>query len=302
MNNNVYVRNKTSIKTISLTRIAFLIPLIIYGVYKNGIYLYQHGFANILNMFKPVILILIGAFIGLIVNIFYEKIIQKNEGRMSEIIFSSFHVEYGIILACLSSINTNILVFLIATLIIFTLSKFLNNRINTIAIAFLVIYAISMFCSGYIFENGYELSKKFSLNVFDYLIGRGSGGIASTHILLLIVAIVGMYITNNNKTEITIYSIIAFSIPVFIYGIIASKDILSLLFLNNYMFIFSYVATDSVTSCYTTNGKFIYGVLIGLTTFGLAFINPIIAPFISIAIFSILNNLIDRKGNILKKD
>lgn len=301
MNNNIYVRNKTSIKTISLTRIAFLLPLIIYGVYKNGIYLYQHGFVSLLGMFKPIILILTGAFIGAIVNIAYEKIIKKNQGRIDEIIFSSFHVEYGIILACISSINTNIIVFTLATLVIFILSKFMNNRINTIAVTFLVIYAISIISGGYIFENSYELSKKFSLNMFDYLIGRGTGGIASTHILLLIVAIVGMYLTNNNKTEITIYSIISFIIPSFIYGLIASKDILSLIFLNNYIFIFSYVATDSVTSCYTANGKFIYGILIGLSTFGLSLLNPIIAPFISIAIFSILNNLIDRKGNLLKK-
>lgn len=301
MNNNVYVRNKISIKTISLTRIAFLLPLIIYGIYKNGIYLYQHGFVSIFGMFKPIIMILTGAFIGVIINIMYEKVIKKNEGRIDEIIFSSFHVEYGIILACLSSINTNIIIFILTTLIIFILSKFMNNRINTIAITFLIIYAISIISGGYIFENSYELSKKFSLSIFDYLIGRGVGGIASTHTLLLIVAIVGMYLTNNNKTEITIYSILAFVIPSFIYGLVASRDILSLIFLNNYMFIFSYVATDSVTSCYTANGKFIYGVLIGLTTFGLSFLNPIIAPFISITIFSILNNLIDRKGNLLKK-
>lgn len=299
--NNIYVRNKTSIKTISLTRIIFLLPLIIYGVYKNGIYLYQHGFINIINMFKPLILIFIGAFIGIIVNVVYEKIIRKSEGRIDEIIFSSFHVEYGIILGCLSSINTNVLIFSLATLIVFILSKFLNNRINTIAIAFIVIYAISLMNGGYFFENSYELSKKFSLNFFDYLIGRGTGGISSTHILLLIVAIVGMHLTNNNKTEITIYSILSFIIPSLIYGIIASKDILSLIFLNNYIFIFCYVATDSVTSCYTANGKFIYGVLIGLTSFGLSLLNPIIAPFISIAIFSILNNLIDRKANLLKK-
>lgn len=299
--NNIYVRNKTSIKTISLTRIIFLLPLIIYGVYKNGIYLYQHEFINIINMFKPLILIFIGAFIGIIVNVVYEKIIRKSEGRIDEIIFSSFHVEYGIILGCLSSINTNVLIFSLATLIVFILSKFLNNRINTIAIAFIVIYAISLMNGGYFFENSYELSKKFSLNFFDYLIGRGTGGISSTHILLLIVAIVGMHLTNNNKTEITIYSILSFIIPSLIYGIIASKDILSLIFLNNYIFIFCYVATDSVTSCYTANGKFIYGVLIGLTSFGLSLLNPIIAPFISITIFSILNNLIDRKANLLKK-
>lgn len=302
MNNNIYVRNKTSIKTISLTRIIFLLPLIVYGVYKNGIYLYNHKFISLFAMFKPVILILIGAFIGLIVNLIYEKAVKHNNSPLDEILFSSFHIEYGIILACIASINTNIIVFSIVTFIVLFVSKFLNNRINTIAITFLAIYAISFITGGYAFENAYELSKTFSLNFLDYLIGRGAGGIASTHILLLLVALVGMHLTNNNKTDITIYSILGYVIPTIIYGFITSKNILSLIFLNNYIFIFAYIATDSVTSCYTANGKFIYGILIGLTTFLLSFINPVIAPFISIAIYSILNNLIDRKGNILKKD
>ncbi len=301
MNNNIYVRNKTSIKTISLTRIIFLLPLIIYGIYKNGLYLYQHGFTNLFGLFRPIILILVGAIVGLMVNVIYEKGFKHNTARFDEILFSSFHIEYGILLACLSSINTNIIVFIFATLIVFMLSKFLNNRINTMAITFIVIYSISFITGGYIFANSYELSKTFSLNFLDYLIGRGTGGIASTHILLLLVALVGMHLTNNNKTDITIYSIISYIIPAFIYGLLAHKDILSLVFLNNYLFIFSYIATDSVTSCYTTNGKFIYGVLIGLSTFALSFVNPILSPFISIAIFSILNNLIDRKGNLLKK-
>lgn len=301
MNNNIYVRNKTSIKTISLTRIILLLPLIIYGFYKNGIYLYKNGYINIINMFKPLLLILIGALIGIVTNILYEKLINRSRCNLDEIIFSSFHLEYGIVLACLSSINTNILIFALATLVIFTLSKFLNNRINTIAIASIVIYAISLINGEYIFENSYELSKKFSLNFLDYLIGRGSGGIASTHILLLLVAIVGMHLTSNNKTEITTSSVLAYTIPTIILGIFTHSDILRTLFSYNYFFIFTYVATDSVTSCYTANGKIIYGIFIGLTTFGLSMLNPVLAPFVSIAIFSILNNLIDRKGNMLKK-
>ena len=37
MKNNIYIRSNKSIKTISLTKIFFLIPLMLYGLYKNGI-------------------------------------------------------------------------------------------------------------------------------------------------------------------------------------------------------------------------------------------------------------------------
>ena len=46
MKNNVYVRSNKSIKSITLTKLLFLLPLIIYGFYKNGIYLYQEHYIS----------------------------------------------------------------------------------------------------------------------------------------------------------------------------------------------------------------------------------------------------------------
>lgn len=300
--NNVYVRSNTSIKSITLTRIFFILPLIVYGLYKNGYYLYQKNYIGLHDLFKPLIILIAGALVGLLVNIIYEKLIKKNKGSLIDIIFSSFHVEYGLILGCLSSINTNIFVFISITFVVLFLSKFINNRFNIMALAYLLIYTVSHFIKTYSFLNIYEYSKKFELNFLDYLIGRSPGGIASTHIILLIIAIVGLYLTNTNKTNITISSIIAYIIPVVVYGIIKNQDILSLVFACNYLFIFTYVATDSVTSCYTSNGIIIYGVLIGILTFVISLFNVVAAPYIAILIISLLNNLIDRKSNILKKD
>ena len=300
--NNVYVRGNTSIKSISLTRLFLLLPLIIYGCYKNGVYLYTSNYINLFDMFRPIILILTGALIGASVNLIYEYIIRRRKESLISAIFSSFHVEYGIILACISSINTNLFIFVICTFFIFLISKFLNNRINIIAITFIAIYLISTLKEEYIFANIYELSKTFSLNFLDYLTGRAHGGIAGTHIILLFVALTGLHISNTNKSEITMYTCISYAIPAIIYGIIRNINVLDLLFLNNYMFIFTFVATDSVTSCYSNNGKKLFGILIGVLTFGFYFLNPILAPFISISVVSLLNNLIDRKVGMFLKN
>ncbi len=292
--NNVYIRNKKSIKTISLMRILCLVPLIIYGFYRTGIYLYTHKFCSLLMMFKPLLLILTGALIGGIVNIIYELLIKHKKDSLSEILFSSFHIEYGIVLGCISSINTNLAIFAGCLFVLFFISKFFNNHINIMAVCFIAIYLISLTIGPYIFESSYELSKTFSLNLFDYLIGRAPGGIASNHIILLFISVVALAITNNNKTEITIASIFTYSLIAIIYAIITKGSILNMLFLNNYLFIYSYIATDSVTSSYTNYGKIAFGILIGLITFGFWFLNPVLAPFIAIIIVSILNNLIDR--------
>ena len=48
---NVYMRDNNSIFKISIYYFISLLPLIIYGFYKNGIYLYLHNYTNVFGMF-----------------------------------------------------------------------------------------------------------------------------------------------------------------------------------------------------------------------------------------------------------
>lgn len=302
MKNNVYVRSNRSIFTISITRICFLIPLIIYGFYKNGIHLYTNNYVDLLGLFKPLIIIFGSALIGALVNIIYEKLIKKSKDDLKAVLFSSFHIEYGIVIGCLMPISVNLLIYFGVITVILFISKFLNNRVNTMCVCFILIYILSSVLDySFIYANNYELDKTFSLEFMDYIIGKGVGGIASTHILLLIIAFVGMHLTNNNKTGITASFIITTIITYIIYAIIKDTSFIELLFANNILFISTYVLTDSVTSCYTVNGKIAFGVLVSLIAFGLSFVSPILAPFIAILIVSLFNNLIDRKINVLFK-
>lgn len=301
MNNNVYIRSERSIMTISLARILFIMPLVIYGFYKNGIYLYQNDYVSLINMFRPLYFIFGGAIFGALVNIIYERLIKKNDDSLLTIIFSSFHVEYGIILGAVMSINANIAIFLGVLFVVLFASKFTNNRINTMAFCFILIYIIESTISSFVYANPYESANSFSLSFMDYMIGRGPGGIASTHVILLFVAIIGLELTNSNKTSIAISAIAIFTLAVGIESIITNSNFLDNYFINNYPFIFTFIATDSVTSCYTIRGKVVFGLAIGLLSFGLSLWNAILAPYIAILVVSLFNNLIDRKANILNK-
>lgn len=300
--NNVYVRDKNSIKLISLTRLAFIFPLIVYGFYKNGISLYNNHYIDIYHLFKPIVMILAGLCIGAFVNIFYEKIIHKSKDSIMNILFSSFHIEYGILIACVMSINTNVFIFTGITFIMLLISKFIKNRVNMIAFTSMLIIIVSNYIKPYDFKNIYEASKVFSLNFMDYVIGRNPGGIASTHILLIIIAIIGLYLTSNNKTAISVTSLTTYGILAVSYMFFSKHYSLDVLFLYNVVFAFSFIATDSVTSCSTNNGMVTYGILLGILTFAFYLLNPYIAPFAAITIISLFNNLIDRKTNMLKKD
>ncbi len=298
MKNNVYVRSKKSIASMSITRIILLIPLIIFGLYKNGVYLYLNKYTNIGGLFKPMMFIILGALIGALVNIIYEYIFKRNKDNIISVLFSSFHIEYGILLACITSINTNVFVFMSVVFIMLFISKILKNRINIMSITFIVIYFIQQqLFGGYTYLNAYDTSRVFSLDFMDFMIGRGYGGIATTHIILLIIALIGITVTNNNKSNISISSAITIFLLFGIYSIANHMDIGKLILNNSYMFACVYIMTDYVTSSYTKNGEIIFGVLCGLLTFGFYFINPIIAPYIAITIVSLFNNLIDRLCN-----
>jgi hypothetical protein len=279
--------------------------MVLYGIYKNGIFLFINKYTNVYGLFRPFIFILGGAFIGAIVNIFYEYVINKKNNKnasLKDVLFSSFHIEYGIILGCLTSINTNMLVFFLTLVIILLLSKFMKNRVNIICVCFIIIYAIqSLLLNGFDYMNIYESNKLFEYNILDYIVGKNVGGIASTNILINLLVFILLSVTNNTKTSIGVLSMITSFLLFSLYCMIANINIGNVYFQYGYIFIFTFVATDYVTSSYTKLGMRIYGILIGTLTFGFYFINPILAPIIAVLITSFLNNLIDRANKLFKK-
>ena len=302
MENNVYIRSNRSIMSISLTRLAMILPLIIYGIYKNGIYLYRNHLVGTIGMLKPLIIILGGALIAAIINYVYERLIRKQNNNILDMLFSSFHIEYAILLGCIMSINVNLWIYFAILTILLVISKFIGDKANTICLIFLVIYVVSSFMGDFEFANIYETSKTFSYELIDYLIGRNPGGIASTHIILLVAALIGLSITNNNKSMISLTSILTYIFIMFIYALITHNNYMNIITCNNFLFIASFIATDSVTSCYTTRAMVISGLLIGLLSFGIYFIDPIIAPIIAVLLTSVFTRIMDEKIYLLTKN
>lgn len=291
------IKDDTSIKKISLTYILSLFPLILYGFYKNGIYLYIKKYISLPKMFKPLLLILIGFLIGASVNIIYLKLIKKSKDNIIDIIFSSFHPIYGILIASIISINTNILLFSVVTFAVLFISKFINNKINLISLSSLIIFFIMNILNKFTFMNIYEQSSSFKMNAIDYMFGRGSGGILTTNILLIVLSFIILYNSKVYKKNIAIYSSIVFILLTTIYCILTKNigNIMNMLFTNGILFSFVYVATEPVSSSYTKYGKEIYGILVGILTFIFYLINPALSSLGGILIVSIFNSLIDLK-------
>ena len=292
------IKSNNSIGRISLNIFLSLLPLILFGFYKNGISLFIKDYVNIFGMLKPIILLIIGFLIGVLVNVIYEKIIKKNKDNFKEIIFSSFHPIYGILIASVSSINTNIILFIIVTFIVLFISKFINNnKINYVSLASLLIICIMNLFNKFSFLNIYEASNKFNLDAIDYMFGKGSGGLFTTNIILLIIGFIVLYNTKIYKRNIPIFSTITFTILTIIYCIVINDigNIMSMLFTNGILFSFIFVATDPISSSYTKKGVIIYGILVGIITFLLYLMQPALASLGAILIVSIFNSVIDLK-------
>ena len=57
--NKVYLHFHKNLKSILVCYFCSLIPLVIYGIYKNGFLLYQKDYISILGLFRPLYFVLI---------------------------------------------------------------------------------------------------------------------------------------------------------------------------------------------------------------------------------------------------
>lgn len=293
-----YLKAKTNIKTINIYFFISLIPLIITGFYKNGINLYQQHLISFISMFKPLLFDLLGFIIGASVNVLYEKIFRKNKSKFFSLVFSSFHPLYGLLIASIISINTNIFLFAIISFLCLFISKFFKSaNVNIVALTSLIIIFIIELIGDFSFLNTLEQNTELNLVALDYFLGKGSGGINATNGFAIIIGMLILYNGNTYyKKEIPIISIITYLSCTLIYCLI-NNDIGSIfnnIFSNNILFSFIFIASDTQSSCYTQKGKIIYSIIIGTISFALFLVYPPLAALGGIIIASICHKTIDR--------
>ena len=133
---DVFIKSKMNLKKINIYLFISLLPLIIAGFYKNGINLYTNHLVSFLGMLKPLIFDILGLTIGISVNIIHERIFRKSKDKLSSIMFTSFHPFYGLLIASVISINTNIFLFIMITFLSLMISKFFKSSklLNLISI------------------------------------------------------------------------------------------------------------------------------------------------------------------------
>ena len=252
----------------------------------------MNNLVSVYGLFKPLLFDIIGLLCGIIVNIIYNRIKKSNNK-----IFNDFYPLYGLLIASVISINTNIALFTTSTFILLLISKLLNNnKINIIAFTSLIIIFISNLLGQFTYLNLYEQKNTLTLNSLDYLIGRGSGGINTTYILVLIISLIVLSVNRYYKKEIPLYSSITFISCLTFYLIFTNRigTILDNIFTNGILFSYIFIAPEFLTSSYTKKGKIIYSIIIGVVTFILYLFYPPLSALGGIIIASLCHRIIDK--------
>ena len=108
--NRVYIHSKNTIEKYVLIYIYGLIPLVLYGLYKNGIVLYNANLISFFSIFKVLYLIVISLIIYVIFSIITKRKLKLNLELLSILIIPLF-MPYSINLL-LYSISLFILLFI----------------------------------------------------------------------------------------------------------------------------------------------------------------------------------------------
>lgn len=277
---STFVREETNIKKIISYLYISIIPLLIFGFYKNGIKSYDG-----IYILHPLILDLVGFASGVLVSIILEK--KKP--------LTSFYPFYGLLSASLVFPNTSIIVFgLICFISLFIYKKINKNNVNIVCVIALIVILISNF-----YETSYlnlVINSNTNLDGLDYLLGKGSAGLNASCTLLSLASYLYLSTKDFYKKEIPLYSFLIYSILMVIY-LSFIGDINSLfvrLLSNGTIFSLVFVSTMGTTSSYTKRGRICYALILGILMFILSFSFPSLAVISAIFLVSIMHKYIDK--------
>lgn len=277
---STFVREETNIKKIISYLYISIIPLLIFGFYKNGIKSYDG-----IYILHPLMLDLVGFASGVLVSIILEK--KKP--------LTSFYPFYGLLSASLVFPNTSIIVFgLICFISLFIYKKINKNNVNIVCVIALIVILISNF-----YETSYlnlVINSNTNLDGLDYLLGKGSAGLNASCTLLSLTSYLYLSTKAFYKREIPLYSFLTYSILMVIY-LSFIGDINSLfvrLLSNGTIFSLVFVSTMGSTSSYTKRGRICYALILGILMFILSFSFPSLAVISAIFLVSIMHKYIDK--------
>lgn len=236
-----------------------LIPLYLYGLYKNGILLYQKDLISIFMVPKIIYFLCLSLLAYFITN----KITSK-------------HIEYNLLFLSLFIIP--LFIPFKANLIIYFLVIFGSLLFRKYFNISLIILLFSLLWS---FETPVDTLSIYNFSVIDLLMGRGIGGIGVTSIILGFVIFVLLSFLTDYKYLVASFSLLTYLLLSLVLGKI------SYLTLGNPILTLILIAPYSKYTPLERKHQILYGILLAFLGIILMFINIYYGMILSCFIFSI---------------
>jgi len=268
-----------------LNNIYLLIPLIIYGIFKNGYLIYEKGLINIFMILKPLYLVLIGFIIKIIIDLIKYKKVKID-----------YNLIYVIVIGMIMPYNINILLYIVTFTLTYIFSLFLEKyiKVNKVCLMYLIIVLVNALFNEFTFMSILEQNYVYRFDFFDLLIGRCIGGISSTSILFSLIAYTILINNYYYKKEIPFVINITYLALAFIYFIITNNS--NLLLNSELIFASVFVCTLPEYSPYKEKNQIVYGIMIALIAFIISmFFNSILSIYIATLILSLMQNITIRQ-------
>lgn len=317
-----YIKSSNNTSNMMYTILVVLIPFIIFGTFKNGIYPAVKGYGNLYTVFKPLIYVIIPAIICLLVEYFYY-LLKKDRKSFYELFDEKYAIIPGVFIGLITSINTPIWLLILGS-IIASLSKLLfggfgKNKFNPALVGGLFITVIfSSLIGGYL--NPYEVDVISSATplsnmtasgyvatydniispygtLFTFFFGNMPGAIGETSSFLCIVALIYLIYKKIIKWRIPISYLLSVAVISLIICLI--KDIgpwfvIFNLLSGGLLFGATFMATDPVTSPISHTGQIVGGIILGILTMSIRYLTPLPeGVLVSILIFNVITILIN---------
>lgn len=283
MNKGPFLHYEKDYKSIFKSYYIALIPLLVFGFYKNGILLYHENLISFKDIFIPLYFYFFSIIIGIIISLITKE--SKSE-----------NILIALLITCTISLNTNMLIFPILLFVSIFICKYLYKLkkipFNSLALS-RIILVLALLLNSYSYLNILEHLGKYNYDLFDVFLGFNKGGIASTSTIIILFSLVFLAINKFYKKNIAFSASLSFILLGFIWGLI-NHNYFSFLLSGHVYFSFIFLAPDIYISPYTQKGQIIYGFLIGIITFIISLFLKYEAPYLAILLVSLFIPLLNK--------
>lgn len=284
---------------INLFYLLSLLPVIIFGYYKNGIVPVQKGVIPFWFGTQYFVIPIVVLFLSYVFEIYYYTVIKKEEGMSS--VYNSIDPFVNVLCYLVTGPMHKLYITIPIMVVVDVLLKFIDNKVtvNQVALYKCILVGILALMGVKSYANLYELELVDAVTKPSLLfIGKGIGAIGTTSTLCALIGYLILIFNKYYKKEMPLIAFLGYVVVasiLYFAGKIGFYDILRNLFNSGFIFAIVFVLSLSNATPVVRTGRVLYAFIIGLLCG--VFVNvshSFIAIYITILVASLLVPLFNK--------